>query len=888
MDSRFARITAAASRRPLLTIALASLLALAGAVAAITGLHSNTSTDTLVDKSSSSYDATKKYRDLFGGDPIVIMAKGDLRHTVESSDLGRLLQLEGCLAGNVPAKGLKTLPPVCTTLAKEHPVKVVYGPGTFVNTAAGEILDGFNTRKNQKAQEAAQAASAARQLAAKRGYSKARQTQLANEASQLVYAQFTRDILALALKYGFTGLPSLDNVDFVDNLVFDDTKGSCTPKARFAYLFPNCKAALIQVRLKPGLSDTQRADAIKLVERATNDPKFKPAYGASYIVSGVPVVADALANEVQHATVVLLIAALVIMAITLALVFRTRMRMLPLALAVAAAGLTFGMLTLLGGSLTMASVAALPILIGLAVDYAIQFQTRFDEAASGEEPRERAAIAAAAGGPTIATAGLATATGFLVVLLSPIPMVRGFGVALIVGIVFAFLLALTGGFAALVQWHARERPEDLPPAFPRLRERLSALDSSRPLTRTRSAFARAGRASLGAALTHPRRILMIGLALAVLGWAADTQTTVVSDVRDLVPSNLQALKDAKSLQNTTNVSGEIDVLVSAKDFTDPAVIGWMVKFQKQALCAHGYQTKTNCPNGKAPAGVKGPPELYPALSLPDLLRSTNTNDQKQVRALLDAVPPYFSQAVISRDRSTANLAFGIRLMPLDEQKRVIDDIRSRLNPPPGVHAEWPGLPVLAAEANSKLASGWRRALTLLAALAAVFLVLFAIRRRVRLAAVPLIPIALATGWSAALLFLLRIPLTPMSAALGALVIAISTEFSVLLSARYREEREVGWSPRAALERTYGSTGAAVLASGTTAIAGFAALIASDIRMLRDFGIVTVVDLTVSLLGVMIVLPAALMWAEQHERFSLRNLRPRRVPSGAETSAATGG
>ena len=67
----------------------------------------------------------------------------------------------------------------------------------------------------------------------------------------------------------------------------------------------------------------------------------------------------------------------------------------------------------------------------------------------------------------------------------------------------------------------------------------------------------------------------------------------------------------------------------------------------------------------------------------------------------------------------------------------------------------------------------------------------------------------------------------------------------------------------------------MLASGATAIAGFAALIASDIRMLRDFGIVTVVDLTVSLLGVLLVLPAALMWAEQHGTFSLRDLVPRR-------------
>jgi uncharacterized protein len=888
MEHRFARITAAAGRRPLLTLALATLLSLAGALAALVALQPSTSTDTLVDKSSSSYDATNKYRDLFGGDPVVIMAKGDLRKTVETSDLGRLLSLEGCLAGNVPKEGLKDLPPVCTTLAEEHPVKVVYGPGTFVNTAAGEILDGLNQRKDQKAKEAQQAAAAAREVAKKRGYSKARQEKLATQASSLVYAQFTRDILQLALKYGFSGLPSLDNVDFVDDLVFDSSKGTCTPKARFAYLFPNCKAALIQVRLKHGLSDSQRTDAIKLIERATQEPKFKPNYGASFVVSGVPVVADALANEVQHATLVLLIAALVIMALTLALVFRTRMRLLPLALALAAAGLTFGLLTLLGGSLTMASVAALPILIGLAVDYAIQFQSRFDEASSAAEPRERAVMAAAAGGPTIATAGLATATGFLVVLLSPIPMVRGFGVALIIGIVFAFLLALTAGFAALVQWHGRERPADLPPTFPRLRERLAAVGTSGPVTRAGDFLGRAGRATLAAALGRPRRILLIGLGVAVLGWAADTQTEVVSDVRDLVPSNLTALKDAKELQNTTNVSGEIDVLVSANDFTDPAVIGWMVKFQKQALCAHGYQTKTNCPDGKPPAGVTGAPELYPALSLPDLLRSTDINDQKQVRALLDAVPPYFSQAVISSDRRTANLAFGIRLMPLDQQKEVIDDLRGRLKPPPGVTAGLAGLPVLAADANHELSSSGRRALSLLAGVVAVFLVLLLIRRRVRLAAVPLIPIALATGWSGALLFLLRIPLNPMSAALGALVIAISTEFSVLLSARYREEREAGWSPRAALERTYGSTGAAVLASGTTAIAGFAALIASDIRMLRDFGIVTVVDLTVSLLGVMIVLPAALMWAEQHDRFSLRNLRPRRVSSGPETSAAAGG
>ena len=54
----------------------------------------------------------------------------------------------------------------------------------------------------------------------------------------------------------------------------------------------------------------------------------------------------------------------------------------------------------------------------------------------------------------------------------------------------------------------------------------------------------------------------------------------------------------------------------------------------------------------------------------------------------------------------------------------------------------------------------------------------------------------------------------------------------------------------------------MLASGTTAIAGFGVLVLSDIRMLRDFGAVTVIDLAVALIGVLIVLPAVLVLAER--------------------------
>ena len=90
--------------------------------------------------------------------------------------------------------------------------------------------------------------------------------------------------------------------------------------------------------------------------------------------------------------------------------------------------------------------------------------------------------------------------------------------------------------------------------------------------------------------------------------------------------------------------------------------------------------------------------------------------------------------------------------------------------------------------------------------------------------------------------------------------------------------------------THARTGSAVLASGVTAIAGFAVLTATDIRMLRDFGIVTVADLAVALVGVLLVLPAALVWAEEGFRLPWQRQAhaaakpPSATPQAAEPGA----
>ncbi len=902
------RLVTLATRRPALTVAVVLAAALGGGLLAL-GLRPSAGSDTFVSRSSASYQATNDDHQRFGGDPVIVLVREPLTNLVETQDLGIITELEACLAGQVVVKNnqLQAFTPSpgatpyggwkspCGKLMKSKYVQVVYGPGTFLNRAVAAVRTEVQTLFNSAQQSVTTAERDAYQLALQRHLSRQQAETSAKAAGQVEYSRQYSQLLQTYLQSGISGMPSIDDPQFIPQIVFDQTRGVNQPKARFSYLFPTANSALIQVRLRANLTDAQQAEAISWVRQAVKMPMFRTTFGATYTVTGVPVVINDLAAKITGSIGLLLIAALVVMALTLLIVFRSRLRLLPLAVALAAAGITFGAVALIGASLTMASIAVLPILIGLAVDYAIQFQSRAEEAReTGNGARSSAAAvvrAARTGAPAIATAALATATGFLVLLLSPVPMVQGFGLLLVVGIAIALVCALTAGSAALV---LADRPRgasrgvsdrggsaarvmsgrarsavgaSLRGAADILRDarhRAAAPLRRLPAPAGRRPKRRGGAGVIGFVIRRPVWVLGAAFALAVLGWVADTQTSVQSDVTKLVPATMPALKDLHTLENVTGVSGEIDVTVRSADVTNLKTIEWMSGYEQSLLAHYGYLETRGCAQAT----------LCPALSLPDLFDETGSRPpgsgqgqsspltQAGVRGLLAAVPPYFSQAVITPDHHEAVLAFGIRLMPLARQQRVIDYMRSQLHPPPGVTVRLAGLPVLAAQANAALSSSPRRLLTLLAGLVAVGLVLLAVFRNVRRALVPLVPIALATGWSALILFATRIPLNPMSATLGALVIAISTEFSVLLSERFRQERRAGYGSTEALSRTYRSTGRAVLASGLTAIMGFAVLILSDITMLRDFGFVTLIDLSVSLGGVLLVLPAVLALSER--------------------------
>ena len=847
-------VAAWAVRHARAVLAVALLLAVAAAATA-TQLQTDAATDTLVDSDTAGWRATQEVREEFGEEPVVVLAEGDLQRLILTANLGRLLRLEGCLSGKVP-QGAEPIPGPCAELAELDPVRSVIGPATFLNEAVIQIG-----------------------------------RQLRRLAATTPPAQLRELILQIAARYGITSTPSLSNPDFLAAVVFDLRKARGTPKARLAYLFPNDRSAQVILRLEPDLTESERHRAIEAIEAVVRDPVVRERCefrgeaercfelkGGRYVISGVPVVVDAVTRALKDALLVLLGVALLVMAAALMLVFKSRWRLLPLGIALGAAALTFGLFGLVGGSLTMASIAVLPILIGLAVDYAIQLQARYDEAiAIGAAPGVDAArLAASGGGPTIAIACLATGAGFLALQLSPTPMVRGFGLLLVVGIAIAFGVAFVVGFAALSLRQGAEA-RGAPPLAGFFASRRSSLAD--PAVRKTGRRAHPGHPSLPPWLQrvlavgqmHPEKVLAAGLVLAIIGWGVGTQIPIQTDIRELAPQNVAAVEELNELQEVTGVSGELDVRITAPDLTDPATIEWMAGFKRRVLDAGGFSgANASCKTA----------EICPGPALSDFVTGGGLVAAEEaaltrngIRSALRQIPAYDLEQVATVDpetglpAGTALLGFGIRAQSLEDQQELIERIRDEVGepgadggPPEGMQVELAGLPVIAASAASDLSSS-RYWLTF-AGLIAVALALLAVYRSWSRALVPLVPIVLATGWSALVLWLSQVPLNPMSAALGALTIAIATEFSVILAARFRQERRAGREVGAALEGAYTRTGAAVLASGVTAIAGFAVLIVSDVRMLREFGFVTVIDLAVALAGVMVALPAALVLAER--------------------------
>jgi predicted RND superfamily exporter protein len=108
--------------------------------------------------------------------------------------------------------------------------------------------------------------------------------------------------------------------------------------------------------------------------------------------------------------------------------------------------------------------------------------------------------------------------------------------------------------------------------------------------------------------------------------------------------------------------------------------------------------------------------------------------------------------------------------------------------------------------------------------------------------------------------------SPLTSISGPLIIAMGTEFSVLLMARYFEERATGLEPREAMSKASLRIGRAIMASGLTVMGGFAVLAFTNFPLLDNFGKVTALNIGISLISTLVLLPPLLVWADEDRGF----------------------
>ena len=166
-------------------------------------------------------------------------------------------------------------------------MQVVYGPGTFINEAAGQILDRINFDRGAEAAEADRAAREARRAARGRGLPEAQQEQFAQEARRIVTANYAQRALELAVRFGLSSVPALNNPEFVLQLVFEPSLGAEVPKPRFAYLFPHTERGGDPGAAAPGPErGASAATRWRWSAQAVAAKPFDLKFG-SYVVSGI-------------------------------------------------------------------------------------------------------------------------------------------------------------------------------------------------------------------------------------------------------------------------------------------------------------------------------------------------------------------------------------------------------------------------------------------------------------------------------------------------------------------------------------------------------------------------------------------------------------------------
>ncbi|MFB6108163.1 MAG: hydrophobe/amphiphile efflux-3 (HAE3) family transporter [Haloplanus sp.] len=600
------------------------------------------------------------------------------------------------------------------------------------------------------------------------------------------------------------------------------------------------KYVMIQVVFEPGLTQPEErpiyADAVTAADWA----RF-PA-GVDVVVTGSAAFSAQLSDLIQQSTNQLLGLAVGLMVVALFFLFRgVRLRLLPIVAVFIGVIYTFGAIGYAGVPNSTLTSAVFPILIGLGIDYSVQFHERYEEELETHPPKEALPKALGGIGPPVFVAMLSAALGFGATWLSTAgtPAFVWFAQTSIFGVMLTFLagiLVLLPLLTLYARWRGRgaeERDDDeaATEAAEAETQRVGVL--GRTLGRTSRALA-----------AHPGIVLLTALLLTGAGFQAGRSLDTLADTEEFVPQDLPAYVDLQQFRSVTGGGAAVqyDVLVTGEHLKNPEVLEWMQRFERVA---------TGTPLVE---GVDSPASLVAEYNGGEIPAT-----QAGVERVLSRVPAerrerYYNDGyahitvVASQGMTTGETISFIRN---------VNDAIAYSEPPPGVTPKLTGTAAISTPAIVDQIES-RNVTTALGVLF-VFGALLAYYRNLVKATAPLVPMVFVIGWQNLYMAALDIPVSPLGASLGAMSVGIGAEYTIIVMERYYEEKARPGAGRLdAVQTAATRVGKAITVSGMTTVFGFSALTLSPFPILSDFGFLTVGVIFLTLVASLATLPPTLV------------------------------
>lgn len=623
-------------------------------------------------------------------------------------------------------------------------------------------------------------------------------------------------------------LKALPNVQHMNNDLLHEIVFSNRGKVpdQLKQLIPeNGKHVVIQLHTSNNTEMTTYVRMNKELNELIKNTNF--SQGVTVKVAGMPAILGDIQEEVITTLAIMLGLAVLLMIVVLFFVFPVRRRIISLAFVLIGLIWTFGFMGWAGIPITLATMATLPIIIGLGTDFGVQFHNRYEEEykTSGCNAKLATLHAVRHIGPGVGIAVVIMSLSFLTMYVSKAPMMQQFGLTLAIGVIFCYVVELLLMFSTFYLLDRKKAATTL----------KSNADKNTMLSRFLNQYA-----NLAMKLAIP--ILIVSVILSSFGFIAEKSILTETDLTKMIPQNMETLKNTKQLQKIVGSTTYITYLVEAEDVTEPKVMSWM--HNESEKIENKYK------------------DVGDVISLPKAILQINgksalPESTAQVANELENVPNSLKETVISKNKKYATVQFQVNPdLSSADQLKLMHNISKDMKSIDGVKMKPAGAQVMMLYginnigANSELMIG--------AGLLIIFLSLFLVYRRVKHALYPLIPIVLVLGFSPGALKLLDISYNPLTTALSCLVLGIGTEFTILIMERYREEEAKGLSPKEAIRVSLSKVGQAITASGLTVIVGFSTLIFVNFPVLREFGITTVIDTTLSLFCALTILPVLIV------------------------------